>query len=83
VDRWGALALLATASETQIQALGNAIENYLAFQASIRVTIPVSIASRDHHPIPQMHVNMYTTVFFATYLCFGLPYSILWATDSQ
>ena len=45
MDRWGAVALIATASATQIQALGAAIENYLAFQASICVTIPVSIAS--------------------------------------
>jgi hypothetical protein len=45
MDRWSALVLIATASETQIQALGNAIENYLTSQASIGVTIPVSIAS--------------------------------------
>lgn len=45
MDKWGALALIATASETQIEALGNAIKKYLVSQASIRVTIPVSIAS--------------------------------------
>ncbi|PMD62664.1 uncharacterized protein K444DRAFT_661766 [Hyaloscypha bicolor E] len=43
MDRWGAVALIATASATQIQALGTAIENYLAFQASVRVTIPSSL----------------------------------------